>query len=223
MELGGFDEALDTGAPLPGGGDLDIFTVCCGQAAPMIYEPEYAVYHEHRETIPQLRRQYWTWGPRHDGSFLSKAIAPTMKCGRSIAHGPVVVLRPAKGARHAASRFHGHDLRFGMAELWGGIYGLAGEYDPLVCPHPGDPGAQPMTAERFDVRHIDLATADTGALGEPALSIFWWRDLPLGMRASLQDDLPFGISQLRQLAAEYAAAQCEAAQHRARCAVASHV
>jgi GT2 family glycosyltransferase len=67
-----------------------------------------------------------------------------------------------------------------------------------------------MTAERFDVRHIDLATADTGTLGEPALSIFWWRDLPLGMRASLQDELPFGISQLRQLAAEYAAAQLEA-------------
>jgi hypothetical protein len=25
LEIGGFDEALDTGKPLPGGGDLDIF------------------------------------------------------------------------------------------------------------------------------------------------------------------------------------------------------
>ncbi|TJW35466.1 MAG: glycosyltransferase, partial [Mesorhizobium sp.] len=62
LELGGFDEALDTGAPLPGGGDLDIFYRVLRSGRPMIYEPEYAVYHEHRETIEQLRRQYWTWG-----------------------------------------------------------------------------------------------------------------------------------------------------------------
>ncbi|AYG57560.1 glycosyltransferase family 2 protein [Rhizobium jaguaris] len=67
-----------------------------------------------------------------------------------------------------------------------------------------------MTTERFDVRHIDLATADTGTHGGPALSVFWWKDLPLGTRASLQDELPYGIPQLRQLAAEYAAAQLEA-------------
>lgn len=67
-----------------------------------------------------------------------------------------------------------------------------------------------MTKEGFAVRHIDLAAADTGTWSGPALSIFWWRDLPLGTRASLQDELPYGIPQLRQLTAEYAAAQLEA-------------
>ncbi|MDL2410708.1 glycosyltransferase [Rhizobium calliandrae] len=67
-----------------------------------------------------------------------------------------------------------------------------------------------MTADSFKVRHVDLAVANSGGHGEPALSIFWWRDLPLGARASLQDELPYGASQLHQLAAEFAAAQLEA-------------
>lgn len=67
-----------------------------------------------------------------------------------------------------------------------------------------------MTSEAFDVRHIDLAAADTGSPGGPEFSVFWWRDLPLGTRASLEDELPYGMPQLRQLAAEYAAAQLEA-------------
>lgn len=67
-----------------------------------------------------------------------------------------------------------------------------------------------MTAAGFDVRHIDLAAADGDTRGGPALSIFWWKDLPLGMRASLHDELPYGAQQLRQLAAEYAAEQLEA-------------
>jgi GT2 family glycosyltransferase len=67
-----------------------------------------------------------------------------------------------------------------------------------------------MTADSFDVRHIDLAAADASGHGKPALSIFWWRDLPLGARASLEDELPYGTTQLRQLAVEYAAAQLEA-------------
>lgn len=64
-----------------------------------------------------------------------------------------------------------------------------------------------MRTDRFEVRHVDLADADISSHREPALSIFWWKDLPLGARASLKDELPYGISQLGQLAAEYAAAQ----------------
>ncbi|WP_104827428.1 glycosyltransferase [Rhizobium sp. NXC24] len=67
-----------------------------------------------------------------------------------------------------------------------------------------------MMKERFEVRHIDLAVANAPVENGPALSIFWWKDLPLGTRASLQDELPYGIPQLRQLTAEYAAAQLEA-------------
>jgi GT2 family glycosyltransferase len=60
--LGGFDEALDTGRPLPGGGDLDIFYRVLRAGATLVYEPQAAVYHEHRRDMAVLRRQYYTWG-----------------------------------------------------------------------------------------------------------------------------------------------------------------
>jgi GT2 family glycosyltransferase len=62
LELGGFDEALDTGPPLPGGGDHDILYRVVRSGKPLIYTPKCVVFHEHRETMEQLRRQYWSWG-----------------------------------------------------------------------------------------------------------------------------------------------------------------
>jgi len=62
VELGGFDEALDTGAPLPGGGDLDIFYRVIRSGYFIVYEPQYLVFHEHRRQWGKLRRQYWSWG-----------------------------------------------------------------------------------------------------------------------------------------------------------------
>jgi glycosyltransferase involved in cell wall biosynthesis len=69
-----------------------------------------------------------------------------------------------------------------------------------------------MTAQGFPVRHVDLSTvrADTHAGDAAAFSIFWWKDLPLGMRASLPDELPFGEAQLRQMTAAYIATQLAA-------------
>lgn len=60
--LGGFDEALDTGRPLPGGGDLDMFHRVVRSGHPLVYEPRYAIFHKHRREHSQLRRQLWTWG-----------------------------------------------------------------------------------------------------------------------------------------------------------------
>jgi GT2 family glycosyltransferase len=66
--------------------------------------------------------------------------------------------------------------------------------------------------DTFRVRHIDLdATDGDGDTGEtPTLSIFWWKDLPLGMRASLPDELPYSKAHLRQFAAEFSASQLAA-------------
>ncbi len=61
-QLGGFDEALDTGPPLPGGGDLDIFYRLIRAGYPLIYEPRLLVFHRHRRERHKLRRQYWSWG-----------------------------------------------------------------------------------------------------------------------------------------------------------------
>ncbi len=60
--LGGFDEALDTGAPLPGGGDLDMFYRVIRAGHSLVYEPSALVFHRHRRGHEELRRQYWTWG-----------------------------------------------------------------------------------------------------------------------------------------------------------------
>jgi GT2 family glycosyltransferase len=60
--LGGFDEALDTGPPLPGGGDLDIFYRVLRAGHALVYEPRALVFHRHRRDRRALRHQYWTWG-----------------------------------------------------------------------------------------------------------------------------------------------------------------
>lgn len=62
LDLGGFDEALDTGPPLPGGGDLDAFYSVLHAGHPLVYEPAAFVFHEHRRDLNGLRHQYYTWG-----------------------------------------------------------------------------------------------------------------------------------------------------------------
>ena len=60
--LGGFDEALDTGPPLPGGGDLDIFYRVVRGGYRLVYVPGLLVHHEHRRDMPGLAKQYHSWG-----------------------------------------------------------------------------------------------------------------------------------------------------------------
>ncbi len=129
--LGGFDDALDTGAPLPGGGDLDIYYRIVRAGHPLVREPKMLVYHQHRREYRALRRQMWTWGLgtmayitkswRTDPSQrpkiqrwllwwisyqLSKAFAPFLR--KSRVHWPVDMV---------------------LAEILGAVVGLCGEYD----------------------------------------------------------------------------------------------
>jgi GT2 family glycosyltransferase len=60
--IGGFDDALDTGPPLPGGGDLDAFYRVLHAGHVLVYQPEMTVFHRHRRGMDELRRQYWSWG-----------------------------------------------------------------------------------------------------------------------------------------------------------------
>lgn len=128
LELGGFDEALDTGGPLPGGGDLDIFYRVLRSGHGIVYEPRYAVYHEHRETLDQLQRQYWSWGL----GFMAFLV----KIWRSDAP-----MRPrqrrmvlwwfgdkSRALLRATLRRQALERRFLWAEFKGGIEGLFGEY-----------------------------------------------------------------------------------------------
>lgn len=129
LTIGGFDDALDTGGPLPGGGDLDIFYRVLRANRTMVYEPGYLVFHEHRETLPQLQRQYYTWGLGFM-AFLSKSRRhdPDLKLKhRAMMRWWFVdQLTGLLGAIRHGTR---QDARFARAELWGGIVGFLGEYD----------------------------------------------------------------------------------------------
>ena len=129
QSIGGFDEALDTGAPLPGGGDLDIFYRVLRSGRTMAYEPRYAVYHEHRESIPQLRRQYWTWGL----GFMA-FLAKSRRCDSALKDKQNAIIQwwlldKLSALVGAACRLRLRELGFLAAETWGGIVGMAGEYD----------------------------------------------------------------------------------------------
>jgi glycosyltransferase involved in cell wall biosynthesis len=129
LALGGFDEALDTGAPLPGGGDLDMFYRVLRSGRAMVYEPSYAVFHEHRETLAQLRHQYWTWGLGFM-AFLVKSHRgdPPLRRRQAAAVWWWICDRLAAMAR-AAVRRRRLEFGFAWAEFRGGLQGLAGEYD----------------------------------------------------------------------------------------------
>ncbi len=127
--IGGFDEALDTGAPLPGGGDLDIFYRVLRIGRPMVYEPRLAVYHEHRETMQELRRQYWTWGLGMM-AFLEKA----RRSDPAFRERQRAMLRwwffsQTREIVSALAHLRGEDLRFAIEQFRGGVQGLFGEYN----------------------------------------------------------------------------------------------
>lgn len=126
--LGGFDDALDTGRPLPGGGDLDIFYRIVRAGRPLVYEPQAAVFHEHRRDMAALAKQYYTWGLGFM-AFLAKS-------WRSDPGARPALCRMGLWwfgwmARRLIRSWIGREpvpSRMVLGELWGGLRGLAGEY-----------------------------------------------------------------------------------------------
>jgi GT2 family glycosyltransferase len=74
LELGGFDEALDLGAVLAGGGDHDLLwrALCAGWRVE--YEPQALAWHEHRRELAAVHRQI-IGHQRAVLAFLSKHMA----------------------------------------------------------------------------------------------------------------------------------------------------
>jgi GT2 family glycosyltransferase len=131
LRIGGFDEALDTGPPLPGGGDLDIFARMIRAGLPLVYEPRMLVFHRHRADMAGLRRQYFSWG-----TGLMAFVTKTYRNDPSTRlrlRGLVIwwlryelrqTLDNALGSRRG---WGSPDLA--LIELGGGLVGLAGAYD----------------------------------------------------------------------------------------------
>ncbi len=127
-ELGGFDEALDTGPPLPGGGDLDAFYRVMRSGASLVYEPSMLVFHQHRERLDQLRRQYYTWGLGF-AAFLQKTYGSDPERRRDVR----ALLRwwladLSRAVKNAMLRRHPLPLDMMSAELAGAFAGLTGTY-----------------------------------------------------------------------------------------------
>ncbi len=127
-ELGGFDEALDTGASLPGGGDLDIFYRIIRAGHVLVYEPSYMVFHEHRASESGLRRQYYTWGLGFM-AFVEKSYRHDPPQRARLRRLVIWWIRDQLRQLFEALRGK-HVLPFSMifAEFCGGIVGLLGEY-----------------------------------------------------------------------------------------------
>ncbi len=128
LELGGFDEALDTGAPLPGGGDLDIFYRVIRGGGVLVYEPRYMVFHEHRASEAALRRQYYTWGLGFM-AFVDKSYRSDPDQRSQLRR--LVAWWVKDQTKQLLQALRGkHVLPFSMifAEIRGGIIGLCREY-----------------------------------------------------------------------------------------------
>ena len=57
LALGGFDEALDLGAALPGGGDHDLLWRALQAGHSVVYEPAALAWHEHRPAVEGVHGQ----------------------------------------------------------------------------------------------------------------------------------------------------------------------
>lgn len=123
--LGGFDEALDTGAPLPGGGDLDVFFRVLAAGHALVYEPRMAVFHRHRRGMDELRRQYRSWGTGLAAYLGARWASPAERA-------QVVRLSAwwlSYQRRQVVSGLRQGDAvaaRMALAELTGGVVGVGG-------------------------------------------------------------------------------------------------
>lgn len=79
--MGGFDEALDLGAALPGGGDLDLFWRALRAGHELVYEPTALAWHEHRRTFNEMVEQL-AGHQRALIAFLCKSAASTRGAAR---------------------------------------------------------------------------------------------------------------------------------------------
>jgi GT2 family glycosyltransferase len=131
LDLGGFDDALDTGAPLPGGGDLDMFYRVVRAGHPLVREPRMLIYHQHRREYAKLRHQMWTWG-------LGSMAYVTKSLREDPSYRPKILHWILWWFAYQLSKLFAPYLRrnrkslpwdLTAAEIAGGIVGLFGEYD----------------------------------------------------------------------------------------------
>lgn len=91
LALGGFDERLGPGRRTRAGEDLDLFVRLITAGGRLTYTPHAVVWHEHRSTVPELRRQLRGYGTGLAAMFLLHALRPGGLAG--------ILARLPRGAR----------------------------------------------------------------------------------------------------------------------------
>jgi len=132
--LGGFDEALDTGAPVPGGGDLDMFYRIIRGGFTLVYDPRFMVFHQHRRELAGLFNQYKrSWGLGFM-CFLSKCVKTDPERRADLLRLIIWWLfdQLKRGVIHSRKKLRGRHYfppSIFVGELWYGAIGFFGGYE----------------------------------------------------------------------------------------------
>lgn len=77
--VGGFDPILGAGGPVGGGEDLDVFLRLVLDGTTISYTPDAIVWHFHRETSADLKKQMRQWGAGLGGYLAKQLVQPTTR------------------------------------------------------------------------------------------------------------------------------------------------
>ena len=128
LDLGGFDEALDLGHPLPGGGDLDILWRVLDAGYEIVYDPAVQARHEHRREVKDSVNQILDHH-RSLIAMLAKAAVSPCRTGR-IGVLAFLAWRLMKPGVRLLSRLAGRDPlpAWALARMWGNCWRGLGSY-----------------------------------------------------------------------------------------------
>jgi GT2 family glycosyltransferase len=107
LAIGGFDEALDMGEVLPGGGDLDMLWRLLEAGHEVLYEPAVHAWHEHRAEAADAERQII----EHNRAMIAM-LTKSLESARLADKGPVLAFlmwRLFKPLWRVAKRLAGRD------------------------------------------------------------------------------------------------------------------
>jgi GT2 family glycosyltransferase len=128
LDLGGFDEALDLGHPLPGGGDLDILWRVLDAGYEIVYDPAVQARHEHRREVEASVNQILD----HHRSLIAMLVKAAVSPCRTGRIGVLAFLawRLAKPGVRILSRLAGRDPlpAWALARMWGNCWRGLGSY-----------------------------------------------------------------------------------------------
>jgi GT2 family glycosyltransferase len=145
LALGGFDEALDMGPALPGGGDLDILWRMLEAGYEIVYEPAVHAWHEHRREVDAVIHQIL----EHNRSVIAMLTktAASARGGRRVGVAVFLLWRLVKPGARLLRRLVGRDPLPAKAlvrmwwSAWRGLGSYASARRLMEKRRAGNPGS----------------------------------------------------------------------------------